>query len=393
MSPRPALFPEHGQEDPVRRSVARARSFLLQQAATRTPFRSSLLVPDDPALDRRTGGRWTGTYTLPSASMAVRDTPILLRGPLCFPIEAGRPVTFHGSVDTPFVSMEGMDGAWPSYFVLGSVGGVRQFAAKVEPNGSFTACLVSAPAGQWCFQLVAYATPGDAEAGRNSVVVGHPWREAERPGDVRDHYGWAYRRASPLFSAVALSQSHGRCAIDGALAPFTAEAAFSYAILVTGESDVEYAWAAVPATPGAFRIERERPYGGRIRLRLVELEHGCARRVIGPVWAEENAAVGAVAWPDLRIEYRAIGERISACPTAAVPARKDGRWEVELKPSSVGRVSLVDVGCKRVYGEYTMASGLLRSFNVPAADAGQLLTTSTTTPSTTSASSMTRRRR
>jgi hypothetical protein len=44
---------------------------------------------------------------------------------------------------------------------------------------------------------------------------------------------------------------------------------------------------------------------------------------------------------------------------------------VALQPPGIGRVSLVDVGSKRVLGEYTMASGLLRSFNVPAADAGQ----------------------
>jgi hypothetical protein len=371
MSPRPALFLEPGQEETVRGSVARSRGFLLQQAATRTPFRTARLVPDDPALDRRSTGRWTGTFSLPPSSQMVPDTPVLMRGPLYFPIIAHRPVTFHGTVDLPFVSLEGMSTDWASYFVLGTVGGQRQFAAKVLPNGSFKASLVSPPAGQWSFQLVAYASRADAETDRNRVPVGHPWLEAERPGDVRDYYASAWREAAPIFNAVALSEADGRSAIAGTLAPFAAGPAGRYAILVTSESDIEYAWAVEPAAPGAFRIERPRPFGGRVKLRLVELEKGCACRVVGPVWAEENAAAGVSAWPDLRIEYRSIGERIPARPTTVVPARRDGRWEVALQPPGIARVSLVDVGRKRLLGEHTMPSGLLRSFNVPAADAGQ----------------------
>jgi hypothetical protein len=371
MSPRSALFPEPGQEETVRGSVARSRGFLLQQAATRTPFRAARLVADDPTLDRHSAGRWAGRFSLPAEAVTVPDSPVLIRGPLHFPIVAHRPVTFHGTVDLPFVSLEGISTSWASYVVLGSVEGVRQFAAKVQANGSFKASLVSPPAGQWSFQLVAYVSPADAEADRNRVTVGHPWREAERPGDVRDYYASAWREAAPVFTAVALSESQGRSVITGALGPFADGSPGNHAILVTSESDIEYAWAVEPVTTGAFRIERARPFGGRIKLRLVELERSCARRVVGPVWAEENAAAGASAWPDLRIEYRSIGAHIPAQPTTVVPARRDGRWEIALQPPGIGRVSLVDVGSKRVLGEHTMPSGLLRSFNVPAAEAGQ----------------------
>ena len=95
------------------------------------------------------------------------------------------------------------------------------------------------------------------------------------------------------------------------------------------------------------------------------------RRVVGQVWAEENAVASASAWPDLRIEYRSIGERVPAAATGIVPARKDGTWEVGGFRQASARVSLVDVNTKRIYGEYTMPSGLVRSFNVPAAQAGQ----------------------
>jgi len=376
MSPRPNPTSPPAREDPVPASVSRARAFLLQQVATRTQYDAARLVPDDQALDRHAQGRWVGTFSLPPTAVALPATPILIRGPLHFPIVARQPAVFEGSVDLPFVCLEGLgaDGTglrWATYVVVGSVSGERQFAAKVQPNGSFAASVVAPPPGQWSFQLVAYASPADAAADRNRVPVGHPWLEAERPGDVRDGYAVAYRPAAPLFTDVALDASPERAAVSGTLAAFAADAACAYALLVTSESDAEYAWAIEPAAPGAFRIERPRPFAGKVRLRLVELERSCARRVVGAVWAEENAAAGASAWPDLSIEYRSIGERIPAQPTAVVPARRDGRWEVALQPPGVGRVSLVDVGSKRVYGQYTMPSGLLRSFNVPAADAGQ----------------------
>ncbi len=158
--------------------------------------------------------------------------------------------------------------------------------------------------------------------------------------------------------------------ITGTLGAFTADPSYAYKILVTNEGDVEYAWALEEAAAGPFTIRKPRPFGGKIKLRLVELEKGCARRVVGQVWAEENAAV-EFAWPDLRIEYRSITAAIPSFPTSIVPASRDGTWAVPLRPPGIGRVSLVDVNTRRIYGECTMPSGLLRSYNVPAADAGQ----------------------
>jgi hypothetical protein len=356
-----------------------------------------LLVPDDPAVGRRSIGTWAGTYTLPPARSALPYTPLLIRGPLYFPIAAGRPVTFHGSVDAPFISMYGAVGVrllddserpgqfvpdpgslfadggknWGSFFVAGSVGGVTQFIARVQDNATFAASMVSPPAGRWSFQLISYATAADALADTNRILIGHPWRETERPGDVRDYDVTAYVKASPLFTDVALRATGADAVIAGRLGAFVTDPSCRYRILVTNEVDVEYAWALQEATPGPFIIREPRPFGGKVRLRLVELEQGCGRRVIGQVWAEENAAVES-AWPDLRIEYRSITAAIPSAPTSIVPARKDGTWAVSLRPPGIGRVALVDVNTRRIYGEYTMPSGLLRSYNVPAADAGQM---------------------
>jgi hypothetical protein len=364
-------LPGPDEDEAVRLSVSRAKDFLLQQARTRTPYRASLIVPDDPTVDWRSSGPWRGTYSLPSAPDGPPYTPILIKGPLHFPIAAQRFVTFHGSVDLPFVSMEGIATNWPSYYVVGSVRGIKQFIARVNSNATFEASLVIPPPGQWSFQLATYANAADAGLDRNRTAVGHPWLEAERPGDVRDYYATTYWLGPPLFTGVVLSTSGGVSTITGTLATFTNEKQYSYGIFVTSEVDVEYAWALVAATPGPFSIERPRPFSGRIKLRLLELENGCARRVVGQMWAEENAVASASAWPDLRIEYRSIGDRVPAAATRIVPACKDGTWEIERLSPGVGRVSLVDVNTKRIYGEYTMPSGLLRSFNVPAVQAGQ----------------------
>ena len=377
-------------------SVDGARRFLVEQAATRTVYNSSCLVPNDTAVDRTSGGSWEGTYTLSTGRRSLPYTPILIRGPLYFPIVSGRPATFQGTVDLPFISLYGSVGVrladdkerpgqfkpdpsthfadggrnWGSFFVVGSVGGVKQFIAKVIGNATFEACVVSSPQGSWSFQLISYANAADAQADTNRIPIGHPWLEAERPGDVRQYYAVDYTPRAPLFSDVALRTVDGHSTITGTLGAFAADASFAYRILVTSESDVEYAWALEDATPGSFSITKPRAFNGKIRLRLAELDKGCGRRVVGQVWAEENAADRA-AWPDLRIEYRSLAATIPSSPTSTVPASLDGTWSVTLVPPGTGRISLVDVGTKRVYGEYTMPSGLLRSFNVPAADAGQ----------------------
>jgi hypothetical protein len=80
----------------------------------------------------------------------------------------------------------------------------------------------------------------------------------------------------------------------------------------------------------------------------------------------------ALGYPDSRIEYRAITDLIPPFPTSIQPAQKDRSWIVTLTGGgAVGRVSLVDVNTKRVYGEFTMPSGLMRSFIVPPEAAGQ----------------------
>ena len=347
-------------------------------------------------MGRASSGIWKGTYTLPAGPNSPPYTPILIRGPLYFPIVFGRPVTFQGTVDLPFISLYGPVGVrlvddkehpgkfkpdpvtefadggknWGSYFVVGSVGGVKQFVSRVIGNATFDAFVVSPPQGSWSFQLVTYVTAADARTDTNRIPIGHPWLESERPGDVREYYAVGYAPRTPVFSDVVLRAADGNSLITGTLSAFTADPSFAYRILVTSESDVEYAWALEHAAAGPFSISQPRPFDGKIKLRLVELQNGCARRVIGQVWAEENAAAQG-AWPDLRIEYRSITTTIPSSPTSNVPASRDGTWSVSLVPPGIGRVSLVDVGTKRLYGEYSMPSGLLRSFNVPAADAGQ----------------------
>ncbi|HTG20185.1 MAG TPA: hypothetical protein VK681_09080 [Reyranella sp.] len=397
MKPGASLLSLADQQTALQDSVDRAKSFLLGQAKTRAPHRSSSLVPADPAVGRKSTGTWTGTYTLPTARSALPYTPILIKGPLYFPIVAGRPVTFCGSVDAPFISMYGAVGVrlledserpgqsvpdpgslfadggknWGSFFVAGSVGGVTQFIARVQGNATFATSMAAPPAGKWSFQLISYATATDALADTNRILIGHPWLEAERPGDVREYDLTAYTQAKPLFTDVTLRVAGEDSLIAGTLAAFIAEPAYTYRILVTSEADVEYAWALEEAAAGPFIIRRPRAFGGKIKLRLVEQEKGGARRVVGQAWAEENAAI-ASAWPDLRIEYRSITAAVPSFPTSIVPASKDGAWAVTLRPPGIGRVALVDVNTRRIYGECTMPSGLLRSYNVPAADAGQM---------------------
>ena len=384
------------QQERLQASVNRASAFLAGQARTRTPYQASSVVPDDPALTRRSAGAWTGRYTMPADLEKRPYTPLLVTGPLHFPIVPQKQVTFSGIVDLPFVSLNGAVGVrlladverpgqfvpdpgtlfadgganWGSFFVIGSVGGVTQFVTRVAANATFAASMSAPPAGSWSFQLAAYPTAIDAFSDRNRIPVGHPWLEAERPGDVRRYYGAPYTPAPALFTGVTLETGDDASVIRGTLGDFARAADCSYRILVTAEKDVEYAWALEEAWSGAFTIARSQRFDGKIKLRLVEQRAGCAQRVVGPVWAEENAAVEA-AWPDLRIEYRAIAASIPTAPSAVVPARRDGTWSVDLSPPGVGRVSLVDVNTKRIYGEYTMPSGLLRSYNVPAADAGQ----------------------
>ena len=143
----------------VQASVERSRDFLLAQARTRSVHRSSVLVPDDPTINRTSAGEWSGTFTLPSAQPSLPHTPIFLTGPLFFPLVANRPATFMGLVDAPFGSMTGWAGIrmmkgsisnaspvddpstqfadgganWGSYFVVGSVDKLQHGSSRRYP--------------------------------------------------------------------------------------------------------------------------------------------------------------------------------------------------------------------------------------------------------------------
>src|SRR5258708_32797381 len=95
----------------VHDSVGKSIAFLKAQANGRTPYPASTLTPDDPAIDRHATGTWTGTWTNPvDPHAALPYTPVLLAGPLWFPIVAGQRADFAGRVDVPFYSMDGWAG-------------------------------------------------------------------------------------------------------------------------------------------------------------------------------------------------------------------------------------------------------------------------------------------
>jgi phage-related protein len=380
-------------------SVAKAMAYVKAQAASRSAFVSTTLTPDDPTIDRHHAGAWTGTWTDPTDKHATLPyTPLLITGPLWFPIVPGQRIDFAGRVDVPFYSMDGWQGRrdmanpapppefitdpstvyanggtnWGAYFVIGSCDGIKRFSAHVDANATWAATLPAAPNGSWEFQLVTYANQGDADADANRILIGNPWKQVERPGDVRDYYGGLYTPAPPQFTDVVLIGA-GPSTITGTLQPFAASGGRTYQILVTNEVDVEYAWALHPvAASGAFVINRPQAFGGSIKLRLVEQQDGASVRVLGQVWAQETAAL-ATAFPDLRIEYRSITSSVPPFPTAVYPANMVHTWSVPALPGdgSVARVSLVNTNTKRVYGEFTMPTGLMRSFVVPASDSGQ----------------------
>ncbi|MFO1082846.1 MAG: hypothetical protein U1E23_19735 [Reyranellaceae bacterium] len=89
---------------------------------------------------------------------------------------------------------------------------------------------------------------------------------------MRQWYAALDPAAELPFSDVTVTRAAAGDAVAGTLGAFARDAARDYRILVTGEADTEYAWALAEAHPGRFRLERPRPLGGAVRLRLVELE-------------------------------------------------------------------------------------------------------------------------
>src|SRR5262249_43403793 len=158
------------------------------QAASRSPSTATTLTPDDPNVDRHSTGPWTGSYTIPvDPNPGVPYCPILITGPLWFPITAGARVDFAGRVDVPFYSMDGWAGRrdmvnpsppppyitdpstiygdggtnWERYFILGAVNSVKQFIVPIAANATWSASVVPAPAGSWSFQIITYANQAD----------------------------------------------------------------------------------------------------------------------------------------------------------------------------------------------------------------------------------------
>jgi hypothetical protein len=263
-------------------STARALAWLKTMEQPRLRYPSARLAPNDPAIDRHDSGPWSGVWTLPPTTIGTPYTPVMLLGPLWFPLVAAARADFSGQVDAPFASMDGWTGRrqmtnpspppdfiddpgslygdgginWGRYFVLGSVGGTKQFVAPVGANLTWSATVASVPAGAWSFQLITYATASDAGADTNRLLVGNPWLESERPGDVRDYYTAPYTAGAPQFTGVVLTAGATND-IGGTLAAFTPVGGRTYQILVTNEADVEYAWALHPvAGPGAFVVSK-----------------------------------------------------------------------------------------------------------------------------------------
>lgn len=192
-------------------AVALALDYLLAQRAARSLYLSSTMTPDDEDVGYGTTGTWTGTFTVPvGLDDPPTDTPVIVEGPLWFPITAGAAADFQGRVDYPFYSMQGWAGSdgsdsWGHYYVVGSVDGVTQFRVETGANSAWSAHVDDPPSGSWSFQLVTYANGTDATADTNRILVASAWLESERPGDVRDYYRWAYNAADAQFSDVVVT--------------------------------------------------------------------------------------------------------------------------------------------------------------------------------------------
>ena len=322
---------------------------------------------------------------------------MLLLGPLWFPIIAGEPVTFSGVVDAPFASMEGYAGIryiagdpnqgvdpasaynenetalnWGTYYVVGACDGVTQFRARTAANRTWTAVIANPPAASgWSFQLVTYNTAADDAADANRHLIGNPWNQADRAGDIRAYWNHPYTPLRPLIINVTVIPGSS---FTGDLDPsgYTPTPGSHYRVILTEEVDAEYIQAMADVAGNHFTAPLSMTFAGRIKLRLIEVgdaTHAPIRH-IGPAWDQDNAA-DPTAYPDMRVEYWSIDTAMPGFPTRTQPAKRDLSWSIAHTQNTIGRVRLVDINTKRIYGEHSMPSGLARSYNVPAAEAGQ----------------------
>jgi hypothetical protein len=378
-------------------AVGKSLAFLLGQQTPRSPYNSYTLAPNDASFGRSSTGTWAGTFNANTNQHPdLSPTPIQLLGPMFFPITPGEPVLFTGVVDAPFASMEGWQGLrfmedplnpgsyipdpdtvysdggtnWGAFFVLGSRNGTTQFITKIGSDRHWEAEVSNPSAGSWSFQVVTYENETDADSDTNRILVGLPWSEADRPGDIQNYYCQTYQlNPVPQFSDVILT-GEGPTKVKGRLEAWSPDPSKSYWILITNETDMEYCWAIEPAVLGYFEFVRAQAFGGEIKLRLIECDNDCPIRQVGRVWCQQNESQ-PFGYPDLRIEYRAITDSIPVQATSTSVPTLTGTWSVTHTQHAIGRVNLLNLNTKRVLGQTTMPSGLLRSFNTKAEEMGQ----------------------
>jgi hypothetical protein len=390
----------------VKASADRSLAFAKGMQTPRAVYPSSSLTPNDPAFLRPSAGTWAGTWTMPDNTInaGLLDTPVMLQGPVWFPIIAGQEVTFTGLVDAPWGSLEGFAGIryiggdpangidpasayngnetannWGTYYVIGSRGGATQFRARVAANRSWSAVVAAPPAGTgWSFQLATYNTQADDAADTNRRLIGNPWNQTDHGGDIRRYWNGRYwAPAAPLFLNVSNVPSGPHNLLSGDLDParWTPVAGCHYRVILTEEQDVEYVQLMADVVGNHFEVPHDLTFTGTLTLRLIEIgdTSHAPIRAIGPAWNQANAA-DASAFPDLRVEYFSIDTTIPSFPTRTQAAKRDLSWSVAHTQNTVGRVRLVDMNTRKVLGEHSMRTGLARSYNVPASDFGQTTT-------------------
>lgn len=368
-------------------SADRAAAAVLAQQYARTPYTGCTVSVDNEASTTWDGAHAiSGTYTAPvDPHPALPYTPVTITAPLNFPIVADAAVRFEGIVDAPFGSMEGFagreytspgvpnpatmwadDGNWGTYYVRATCNGSLVFRAEVAANRTWYATVADAPYGDWEFQLCTYHNSADQIADANRVDVGNPWKSSERTGDVRQYWSdGACLSNESTISSVAITRG-GTNQIVCTVALFDENPGCTYYILVTEETDTEYAYKLyLISNGGTYTITSTNPLNGKVTLRVVETVDGASQAVVGGAWNENIGEVGV--YRNLGIELRVDGV---ALPEFVVGASTGFTWS-GTAPGGYCRVRLFDATTKRVYGQWSLRSGLVRSYNVPADQVAQ----------------------